>query len=177
MGTRGWKTRIIHELERLRNQSPWSWFGNPNFGFEFLLRLIFNIFENLDQNITRSRMIKYQKHQLEGLGEISNFLHKFIDTLCDKTRALSLTEGPVLVYGKLIRHLWSLYHTAFEMIYTVFGLLEEIYHTPHNDYKVFNRYCLTGCLFYYSDYFLSIYKQSVLETFVKKREKGCGKLW
>ena len=62
------------------------------------------------------------------------------------------------------------------MIYAVFGLLEEIYHTPHNDYKVFNRYCLTGCLFYYSDYVLSIYKQSVLETFVKKREKGFGKL-
>ena len=152
-------------------------FGNPNFGFEFLLRLICNIFENLDQNITRSRMIKYQKHQLEELDEISNFLRKFIDTPCDKTGALSLTDGPVLVYGKLIRHLWSLYHTAFEMIDTVFGLLEEIYHTPHNDYKVFNRYCLTGCLFYYSDYFLSIYKQSVLETFVKKREKGCGKLW
>ena len=70
-----------------------------------LLRLIFNIFENLDQNITRSRMIKYPKRQLEGLGEISNFLHKFIDTLCDKTRALSLTDGLVLVYGKLIRHL------------------------------------------------------------------------
>ena len=177
METHGWKTRIIHELERLRNQSPWSWFGNPNFGFEFLLRLIFNIFENLDQNITRSRMIKYPKHYLEGLDEISNFLHKFIDTPCDKTRALFLTDGPVLVYGKLIRHLWSLYHTAFEMIYTGFGLLEEIYHTPQNDYKVFNRYCLTGCLFYYSDYVLSIYKQSVLETFVKKREKGCGKLW
>jgi len=44
------------------------------------------------------------------------------------------------------------------MIYTVFGLLEEIYHTPHNDYKVFNRYCLTGCLFHYSDYVLSMYK-------------------
>ena len=42
------------------------------------------------------------------------------------------------------------------MIYAVFGLLEEIYHTPHNDYKVFKRYCLTGCLFYYSDYVLSI---------------------
>ena len=145
--------------------------------FILFRRLIFNIFEKLDQNITRSRMIKYPKHQLEGLGEISNFLHKFIDTLCDKTRALSLTDGPVLVYGKLIRHFWSLYHTAFEMIYTVFGLLEEIYHTPHNDYKVFNRYCLTGCLFYYSDYVLSIYKQSVLETFAKKREKGFGKLW
>ena len=70
-------------------------------------------------------MIKYPKRQLEGPGEISNFLHKFIDTLCDKTRALSLTDGPVLVYGKLIRHLWSLYHTAFEMIDTVFALLEE----------------------------------------------------
>ena len=46
-------------------------------------------------------MIKYPKHQLEGLGEISNFLHKFIDTPCDKTRALFLTDGPVLAYGKL----------------------------------------------------------------------------
>ena len=71
--------------------------------FILFRRLIFNIFEKLDQNITRSRMIKYPKHQLEGLGEISNFLHKFIDTLCDKTRALFLTDGPVLVYGKLIR--------------------------------------------------------------------------
>ena len=62
------------------------------------------------------------------------------------------------------------------MTSTVFGLLEEIYHTPHNNYKVFNRYCFTGCLFYYSDYVLSIYKQSVLETYAKKREKGCGKL-
>lgn len=86
--------------------------------FILFRRLIFNIFEKLDQNITRSRMIKYPKHQLEGLGEISNFLHKFIDTLCDKTRALFLTDGPVLVYGKLIRHFWSLYQTAFEMIYT-----------------------------------------------------------
>ena len=92
-----WKDSVISHREVC--------FGNPNFGFEFLLRLIFNIFENLDQNITRSRMIKYQKHQLEGLGEISNFLHKFIDTPRDKTRALFLTDGPVLAYGKLIRHL------------------------------------------------------------------------
>ena len=62
-----------------------------------LLRLIFNIFENLDQNITRSRMIKYPKHQLEGLDEISNFLQKFIDMPSDKTGALFLTDGPVLV--------------------------------------------------------------------------------
>ena len=69
--------------------------------FILFRRLIFNIFEKLDQNITRSRMIKYQKHQLEGLGEISNFLHKFIDTLCDKTRALSLTDGPVFSVWKI----------------------------------------------------------------------------
>ena len=69
--------------------------------FILFRRLIFNIFEKLDQNITRSRMIKYPKHQLEGLGEISNFLHKFIDTLCDKTRALSLTDGPVFSVWKI----------------------------------------------------------------------------